>query len=550
MQVTGETTPPNVALVLLAKQRPLTYYMLNGCPICPVAPVFYFNNDHQAVLLSLRTRVLGCYINGQPVARLPVHPRAYRVDSFTRRMFAAASLVTPLSLEASCARFKGPRQAVYSVRLKQLQQMGLGGVDYPCGRTFTLRNFLKVEAYNKPTAHPRMIRSYDEGINIIFGTICFPLATVLKENINDYVSENFNFPSPMVLSGGSRDLQASHIINAYNSLTARTHEPIVIVVLDGNRYDYHVGVEALRWTHKIYLAAPSDWTHQLQAYFKARERPEKNIVRCNDALVMYKSDPQRSSGSDDTWLGNTLIACKLIVEVVDVLYKEGCVVIQAFDNSDDVRFMLPQSWLARFQQVFLNVATNYGFRFEVEKVTTNIREFLWMQSHVLYDGKKYRLIRDVRRAMTRDFCTPKRLIDEEYYYGWLAAVGLGGLITFGDCPILGAMYDCMWRHSRGYQPAQDVMTEYWWGTDAIKEIGEYGLMLSRLPAKQRLEQFSKKYEETRLLRPTPSLTLRAEVFEADGFLPAEQVWWEGYFDQLDLTWSHPSDAGSSGPTLF
>lgn len=550
MQVDGEVVPRKVRVVLLAKRRPLIYYVMSGAVVCSKSPVYFFNNDHQAALLSLRTRVLGCYINGVPVPNIVVAPQAYRVDSFTRFLFSSASLVTPLSLEQSCSRFKGPRRRVYQKKLGELQAMGLGGSDYPCGRTFVLQNHIKNEPYAKSTAHPRMIRAYDPAVNIVFGTISYGLTAVLKDAINSYVSDKFDFPAPILLSGTNRDVQARTIMRSYEALCARTNEPIVIIQLDGNRYDYHVGREAMEWTHKIYQCAPSDYKNQLRDYFRSRERKEKNVIRTNDALITYFSKPQRASGSNDTWLGNTLIACKMIVAVCDLLWRNGCRVMQSFDNSDDIRFLLPKSFLQMFSDAFTRIALEHGFRFEVEAVTEDPRRFLWMQSHLYYDGQKFQLVRDIRRAMTRDMCSARNFADKDYYYGWLAAVGYGGLITFGNVPILSAMYDCMWRNSRGYVPLVDAFNEYSWGYEANRELEDYGLMLKRVPTKQRETVFSTKFAESRKYRLDPPLHLRSAVWEVEDFVIGEQLYWERHFDQLDLVWSKPVDGTPDGPTLF
>lgn len=543
---------PSVAgvhITPLAKYRVSNYYALPGCPQS-LSPVYYFNNDVHTFIYALRTRVLGCFIDGHFAGHLdrnPVRYNAFAIGKFGRKLFAAASLAVPLSLEQSCARFTGARSRVYRKALEEFNHKGVAGVDYPGKLDFALSDFVKDEPQMKPDANPRMIRGRSPIMNIIFGTIIFAITPIVKDTINRHFIREYDFPSPILVCGENRDALAAHLGHAAETIQSRCNEPISYVRIDGKRYDFHVSASAIDFTQKVYSKVNTPLKRILDAFYRYRLGPELNRGRTVDALITFRTKPQRDSGDDDTFLGNCIIACKMIDEMCSLLRVQGCRYMYASDNSDDIGFMLPTRYVSTLRHIISDVAMRHGFRFEVEVVSQDYRRYSWMQSHLIYDSGRYRLIRILRRALRRDFMSSKPLRDEQYYYSWLAAVGLGGVITFGDVPILGRMYWCMFRCSRGAKPIS-LEDDYWWGVEAYSEIKQYAISIQR----SRVAAFERQLTrvQTNFLRE-PSINLRCAIAELENLNHDDQIAWENHFDRLSLDWSEPCTTCSpDGPLLW
>lgn len=356
-----------------------------------------------------------------------------------------------------------------------------------------LKGFLKAEVYEKLNADPRGIRPRDPIANIVFGTVIFPLTPVLKKAINGWFKRSYGIDTPIVLSGASRDWIAEQIMSGWRSVP-----DAVAFRLDGVRFDRHVRRPAIKWTHKVYHAVRGVHRDVLR-FMSARERRERNVFSCLDGRVSFETEPTRTSGDDDTWLGNTLIACRMLDWMCGKLVESGCRKMYVADTSDDLMLVVPSSFASVARQIVEASAREFGFSFEVEVETRRIEDVRWSQSFVVSDGSVCRLIRDIPRTLKRAFVTDQPINDPVVRDSWLCAVGIGGLCDFGDVPVLRALFRRFLELSKGALPMALRSWDGESGTQVHRMVSAELSLNNRRPKvtqmKERLQRFLKMYRE-------------------------------------------------------
>ncbi len=177
----------------VGKPRDKHFFVLNAAiTFGPCS--FFFNTNLHNLLSSLETRLFNVYDGERRLPPLDPHPRAWQCDQFTKFLMARASRVTPLSREASCSRFKGPRRAAYQKALEKINCRGFRRSD------MVVKCFLKAEPYDKLSTTDRIIRGRSPEANIVFGQIMYPLFPVLKTAIDDYFRQEYGFTGPICVT--------------------------------------------------------------------------------------------------------------------------------------------------------------------------------------------------------------------------------------------------------------------------------------------------------------------------------------------------------------
>lgn len=408
-------------------------------PLSMSKPVFYFKGDIQDAQNAVAARILGVYTKGEFLP--PIFPtrQAWKVNDLARFLMRHLSTAAPLSLDEVCLRFTGAKRVAYQEAAADITPLS--------PEDLVLRNFLKIEAYEKLETYPRIIRERNKKATAHFGTVIYAIQGFCKKLLDRWFKEQFGVKSKVVLSGMGRDELAAH---AYAGIMSVPN--FVIIRLDGVRFDFHVSKESIVWTQKIYSVVRC--SSEARNYMKWRLTSHKNYMRARDGRFKYEAPISRASGDPDTWLGNTLIACNILNKFCRDLRNAGCHHMYVADTSDDIGLAVPQEWATLAMDLIVRAGTHFGFRLEPEVVSRDYRRFSWMQSFLLYDAAKgkARYIRDIPRAMQRIFCTHKPVHNTKYYFGWCSAVGICTLFDFGDVPLLRAAGLWLLKRGRGHTP--------------------------------------------------------------------------------------------------
>jgi len=511
--------------------------------VTPTRQLFFFNDDVETGLLAINNRVLGCAIGGVQVAPLVPDRDAWKINDFGKHLMRRMSSVFAMSPRDVPLGFNGPKRLAYEQAAEKYLSDGFRL------KAMLLKNMVKNEVVQMKASglpDPRAIRyRSDLRANIVAGMVMIPATKPLKSAIDKWFCQQYGNPSRFVVTAADRETQAAWLYEGFNSVPNA-----VVMRFDGVRYDRHFGQGPISFTQSIYKCVkqpdPADRA-AFSLFCASRCRDERNLMVCRDGRIRYDSPPQRCSGDMDTWLGNEIGSAKMVDEIARRLAQEGLPRGHGYycATSDDMAIVVPRCYVERAKELAEHVFRRHGFRTEVEVVSSDYRRFFWMQSFLYYDDSSRtrhgpRLIRLVRRAMTRDLISAKNFSDQSYYEGWLTSVGIAGLICFGDVPILGAMYAAILRGGNGRAPVTDH-DKYWWGYEALAGL-ELGRLIPNPGSRNGMFIRKEKMDEFFANRAEPTTALRQAVYEVEGLSHHEQLGFEAYFDGLQLVWSPPEDA--------
>jgi hypothetical protein len=129
-------------------------------------------------------------------------------------------------------------------------------------------------------------------------------------------------------------------------------------------------------------------------------------------------------------------------------------------NDGDDCVLICESWvvpiiISTIDEFFLKL----GFSLTVEKPVSVFEEIEFCQSHPVFDGTQYIMVRDPRVAISKDAVSLKPLDSKGVYEKWCAAVGKGGLSLTAGLPVWQSFYRRFVRLSNGANPLSDPTLE-------------------------------------------------------------------------------------------
>jgi hypothetical protein len=197
--------------------------------------------------------------------------------------------------------------------------------------------------------------------------------------------------------------------------------------------------------------------------------------------------------------------------------QHGITNYELVDDGDDCLVILPSDQLHKLDNVPGWFRT-LGFRMKVEEPVYEVEHIQFCQSHPVYDGQQYRMIRDFPSACRKDAISIKPLNGEDVYLGHLQAIGDCGMSLCSGIPVYQSIYKS-WR--TGHDPL----------IDPSLESGMYYLSLG-MECKE----------------SAVTLESRISFWRAFGVTPDEQEALEQYFSEQNVTYTDPIDANHSmGP---
>jgi hypothetical protein len=210
------------------------------------------------------------------------------------------------------------------------------------------------------------------------------------------------------------------------------------VSLDASRFDQHVSVEALKWTHSIYQTfCPEDEFKLLLSdlisnvgYGKAR-----------DGKVKYTKVGGRMSGDMDTALGN----CLLMTAMTYSYCKSRGISHEVIDNGDDITVFMDKSDLEKFNDGVMDWYEELGFKMKVEQPAFVIEEIEFCQMHPVFDGVEWRMVRNLSSLAKDLVCTT----GQKQVESWIKAIGDGGISLTAGLPVYQEFYQWLRRFGSG-----------------------------------------------------------------------------------------------------
>ncbi len=308
--------------------------------------------------------------------------------------------------------------------------------DHVLGRTYgrnfgALSTFIKHEKIMmKPKRLvPRVIQPRSPEYNVCVGRYIRQLEHRVYHMIDRL------WGGPTVMKGLNCTQQGAAIASAWQSFS----NPVG-VMLDAVRFDQHVSVPMLQWEHSIYLQFfPPAYRPELE-WLLSMQLFNRGTVRCPDGSLRYQVDGCRASGDMNTAMGNVLIMCGSMYAFV----RELKVNARLINNGDDCCLIVEREHCALVMSKLAAFYEQLGFIIDVEGVARELEMVSFCQTHPVFDGERWTMVRDPNVAISKDVTILKRWAEKEYAV-YLQELGIAGLAAYGNMPIWSSFYRCLTR---------------------------------------------------------------------------------------------------------
>lgn len=329
--------------------------------------------------------------------------------------------IEPYTLEQVVEHYKGGKRKRYE---KAYQSLLIK--PFNARKDSFLSTFLKAEKIDfssKPDPAPRVIQPRHPRFNLHFGKYILPM----EWKIYKAIGRLYKYPS---VAKGYNAEQLGDIVAKKWKLFS---EPIA-VSLDASRFDQHVSVEALKFTHSVYrrFCNTSEFKELLEQLYHNR-----GIAVAKDGEFFYKSDRGRMSGDMDTALGN----CLLMSAMVYSYCKHKGIAHEAIDNGDDITVIMEK----RDHEVFVDGLVEWflelGFKMKIENTTTILEQLEFCQMTPICRNGKWVFTRQLK-SISKDITF---ICDKDEIPGRLDMIGTAGMICCSGIPVYYEFYKALKR---------------------------------------------------------------------------------------------------------
>lgn len=363
-----------------------------------------------------------------------------RLGRFTKALRRHLFMHRPCDRQSFADMYRGRRRDVYLRAVASLAQQPVTTADSKITSGFVKAE--KVNFTSKPDPAPRVIQPRTPRYNVEVGRYLKPLEHGVYAAIADV------FGGPTVMKGLSAEGVAQELRGMWDSF----RKPVAIG-LDASRFDQHVRVEMLKWEHGVYKGCFLGADKLELAGLLKQQLVNRGYLRCEDGIIKYKVNGSRMSGDMNTSLGNCLIMCGL----VHTLLAERGIKGRLANNGDDCVVIMESVDERKFCDGLKEWFWDFGFNMKVEAPVWRFERIEFCQSHPVWDGERWIMVRNPLISVSKDACAMVR----DFAYGkgakkWLGAVGECGLRMTGGIPVVQEHYAAFLRHGDsglGYCPS-------------------------------------------------------------------------------------------------
>lgn len=309
-----------------------------------------------------------------------------------RRMVRRFGL-TPRTTEEVAMSYKGKMRIKYMDANTSLQDDGVIS-----RRDRRLSAFIKGEKVNplaRSPTKPRVIMARSPRFNLRLMCYLQPLEARLWKTIKT------TYPGLRKTRQVAKGLNGVQRANIIREKMLALGTGCVVFEVDGSRFEAHVTREDLLLEHSVYKAAydgDAGLSDLLQSQLEIRGK-----TACG---IKYGRDGGRASGDSNTGMGNTIImlaACRATMAyLADVGLPAAYDLLADGDNA--LIFLGPKfagTIHTAFAQACREVCTQ---ELVVERPVTRLEEVVFGQSHPVWDGQNWRMVREFNKVMSGAFC--------------------------------------------------------------------------------------------------------------------------------------------------
>jgi hypothetical protein len=425
--------------------------------VAPPAILLSYNNTITGLQRAVKERVFFVKLNGKFQA--PPKPSSLqlyfdRLQCFQDAVRPHLPSTAPVEREQFVQHYKGRKRVVYEQALESL-----GRKDFSVKDSY-VKVFIKYEktlftAQKDPV--PRVISPRSPRYNIELGCFIQPIEERIFEAIGSVMG------SHTVMKGLNARDSARAILQKWQYFK----DPVAVGA-DASRYDQHVSDVALKWEHSIYdLCFRNKKDNRRLHHLLSMQINNKCFGNVGDGSVQYKTTGVRMSGDMTTSLGNCINMCAMAFAYA----KHVGVNIQLANNGDDCVYFMERKDLRKFMAGVTDWFLGMGFTMVMEEPVYDVEKISFCQTNPVWVGPgpfDYIMVRDPRVAISKDSLATQPLNTKKEFFGWINAVGQGGLSLTGGLPVWEAFYTMYVNSARGQ--ARSKMDSGWgWG---VRQLGK------------------------------------------------------------------------------
>ncbi len=405
--------------------KPRTYHVVSR--MGPNHNLGVFNNNVSSVERALLERYFLCDVNGTFHPPLAVAEDAYSTPAlraFRKAVVTYTAARAPvLTLRQVVACYTGGKRRVYEQALESLYRTAL------CRKDANLRPFTKFEKQALDKAC-RIINPRSPRYTLVLGKYLKKAEHIMFDAINEIWGA---YTTHTVLKGVNV-VEAAAVLH---KKWMRFNNPVAIG-LDAKKFDMHVSIPALQYEHSFYNNVfKSGELRKLLSW----QLVNKGKAYCPDGSVDFRMPGTRSSGDLNTSLGNCIIMCSLIWAMCRELNVEA----ELCNNGDDCVLIVDAQHVGRVMETVATWFVRYGFRMEVETPVVDFERIVFCQSSPCWDGRNWRMVRDVRTCMKKDPMCLLPITNEKSLRKWMGAVGECGMALVPGIPVMRQFYSVFTR---------------------------------------------------------------------------------------------------------
>lgn len=343
------------------------------------------------------------------------------LGKFRKQLLHYAGRVQPLSTDQFVLTYVGKKRALYQRAAESLDLLPLRKQDAYIGA------FIKDEKTNltrKDDPCPRIIQPRSPRFNVEIGKHLKPMEKTIFNAIA------MVFGSTTVMKGLNADQRGTELAQKW----AKFNKPVALL-LDATRFDQHCNRQIIDWEHDIEEKITLD--REDLKRLNAMRRVNTCFARAHDGGFKYTLNGGRMSGDMDTAMANCLTMCAMTWSFM----KEGDYgKFEYMNDGDDGVLIFEEEVLERVLVDYQDYFLGCGFQMKLDGVAHTMEDIEFCQARPIFDGHRWRFVRDPRICIGKDCLTITSLTDCDTLDQKRNAIGWCGMSLAGDMPIFCALY--------------------------------------------------------------------------------------------------------------
>lgn len=434
--------------------------------------------------------------------------------------------VSPYPRERIPELYTGRKRTIYQNALNSLQIKPLDKKDWQTKIFGKIEN-LKLSGKDEESIIQRVIQGQSTRYNVELACYIKPMEHLLYRAIDDMFNARTGASDKekTVLKG----LNCQQVAEQIKMKWDRFADPVCLPI-DAKKFDACTSNKIQRVEHSIYgMFFDCKEDKKKLSWLLSKQLKVKGRGICHDGTVKYQMENIRMSGCMNTGSGNCSVMCYMIFEFMDII---GISHFAVGDNGDDAFIIVERHAIKKVMDNLYTQFKCFGYIMEIGELAYDMEEIEFCQTHPVFDGESWRMVRDPRNSCTKDTISIHPFNSVKDYCAYLDSVGTGGLSATGGIPMLQDFYSAMIRLSESNAPE---------GFDVSKR---------KIEQTQQVNGFY--YMRRGMNKKHVTITDQARVsfWKAFGIKPDVQLFMEAEYRSISQKWQGPAVPGPINRSVF